>query len=147
MRIFGFIAAGLAGGTLLLSASACGQKKITECNNLIQVINTGVQSLEKGGKLQADDGGANANLKTMADAMDKVAVDASKVELTVPELKKFSGDYQGMAKDVAKAAREMLAAADAKDVKRMNDAQTAMEKAVKQEDPLVDSINKFCQGP
>jgi hypothetical protein len=146
MRIHAFLVAGISGAALLFTA-ACGQKKITECNNLIQVINTGVQSLEKGGKGQGDDGGANSDLKAVADAMDKVAVDASKVDLSVPELKKFSSDYQGMAKDVAKYAREMLAASDVKDVKRMSDAQTAMEKAVKQEDPLVDSINKFCQAP
>jgi hypothetical protein len=145
MRYYGFIAAGLL-GSLLLVGGGCGQKKISECNNLIQVINTGVQSLEKGGKITGDDGGVN-DLKTMADSMEKVAGDAAKVELTIPDLKKFSGDYQAMAKDVAKAAREMATAAQAKDMKKMSEAQQAMEKAVKQEDPLVDSINKFCQAP
>jgi hypothetical protein len=135
----------LAGGLLVL-LPGCGQKKITECNNLIQVINTGVQSLEKGGKIPGEDGGVN-DLKAMADAMHKVAGDPAKVELTIPELKQYSGSYQAMAKDVAKAARSMAEAAGAKDLKRMSDAQAAMEKAVKQEDPLVDSINKFCQAP
>jgi hypothetical protein len=146
MRYTTFATAGIAAGVLLLGVTACGQKKITECNNLVQVINTGVQGLEKGGKVPSEDGGVT-DLKSMADAMDKVAGDAARVELTVPELKKFSGDYQLMAKDVAKAAREMAAAAQAKDMKKMSDAQAAMEKAVKQEDPLVDSINKFCQSP
>lgn len=129
-----------------LVALGCGQKKINECNALIGVINTGVQNLEKSGKIAGDPSGVG-ELKSMADAMDKVAADAAKVELSIPELKKYSTDYQAMAKDVAKAARDMATAAEAKDANKINAAQAAMEKAVKAEDPLVDSINKFCQAP
>ena len=86
----------------------------------------------------------------MADAMDKVAGDAAKVELTIPELKKFSAEYQSMVKEVSKAARDLAAASDSKDKDaggKVAAANAAMEKAVKQEDPLVDGINKFCQAP
>ena len=71
----------------------------------------------------------------------------SAIKLTIPELTKYSTEYQNMAKEVAKAARDMSAAAEAKDPEKINAAQAAMEKAVKQEDPLVDGINKFCQAP
>jgi hypothetical protein len=134
----------LLAGPLVISG--CGQKKVTECNNLIKVINTGVQSLEKGTKAAEDPSGV-VELKAMADAMDKVAADAAKVELTIPELQKYSQDYQTMAKEVATVAREMATAADEKDPAKVSAAQERMEKAVKQEDPLVDSINKFCQEP
>lgn len=139
-------AALLLGAGLLTLASGCGQSKISECNALIEVINKGVQSLEKGQKAGADPTGV-ADLKAMAEAMDKVAADAAAVKLTIPELQKFSNDYQGMAKEVAKAARDMAGAAEAKEPDKINAAQTSMEKAVKQEDPLVDGINKFCQAP
>ncbi len=129
-----------------LGAAGCGQKKVTECNALIQVINQGVQSLEKGPKGETDAKGI-AELNTMAAAMDKVGADAAKVELTIPELKKLSADYQVMAKEVAKASREMAAAAEANDAAKISTAEAAMQKAVKQEDPLVDGINKFCQAP
>jgi ABC-type Zn uptake system ZnuABC Zn-binding protein ZnuA len=146
MRNQSVLSCAIVGAALLLGATACGQKKIGECNQLIEVINKGVESLNKSPKGGADPTGA-ADLKSMADAMDKVAGDAAKVELTIPELKKYSAEYQTMAKDVAKAAREMAAAAEAKDLAKINSAQTALDKAVKQEDPLVDSINKFCQAP
>jgi len=136
-----FLVGGIVAGT-----AVCGQKKVTECNSLIKVINTGVQSLEKGSKA-ADDPSGVVELKAMADAMDKVAGDAAKVELTVPELKKFADDYQKMAKEVAAAAREMATAADEKAPAKVSSAQERMEKAVKEEDPLVDGINKFCQDP
>jgi hypothetical protein len=139
-------AALLLGAGLLTLASGCGQSKISECNALIEVINKGVQSLEKGQKAGADPTGV-ADLKAMAESMDKVAADAAAVKLTIPELQKFSSDYQGMAKEVAKAARDMAGAAEAKEPDKINAAQTSMEKAVKQEDPLVDGINKFCQAP
>lgn len=146
MRTLDLVPGGLLTVALLLGAGACGQKKITECNNLIQVINAGVQNLEKGTKAAGDETGV-AELKSMADAMDKVADDAAKVDITIPELKKYETEYQTMARDVAKAAREMAAAAQSKDMAKLNAAQSAMEKAVKQEDPLVDSINKYCQAP
>jgi enoyl-[acyl-carrier-protein] reductase (NADH) len=83
----------------------------------------------------------------MADTMEAVAADAAKVELTIPELKKLSQDYQTMAKEVAKAGREMVAAADSQDFAKVNTAKAAVEKAVKEEDPIVESINKFCHAP
>jgi methyl-accepting chemotaxis protein len=137
--------AALALGSLL-ALGACGPSKVSECNELIAVINKGIESLEKGQKAGADPSGT-AELKAMADAMDKVADEASKVNTTIPELKDFSGKYQQMAKDVAKSAREMAEAADGKDLEKMSKAQAAMETAVKQEDPLVDGINKFCGAP
>jgi hypothetical protein len=145
MRIQLTIAGALAALGLLFGASACGQKKIAECNSLIEVINKGVQSLENAPK--AADPGGTADFKAMAETMDKVAADAAKVELSIPELKKYSTEYQTMAKDVAKAARDMAVAAEAKDMAKLTAAQAAMDKSVKQEDPLVDSINKFCQAP
>jgi hypothetical protein len=126
--------------------AGCGQQKVNQCNALIQVINTGVQSLEKSPKVEGDTAGS-ADLKVMADTMDKVASDAAKVPLTIPELKKFSAEYQSMAKDVSKAARDMGAAADAKDQKKVAAAQAALEEAVKREDPLITSINTFCGAP
>jgi methyl-accepting chemotaxis protein len=126
--------------------TGCGQKKVTECNSLIEVINRGVESLEQGRKAAGESGGVE-ELRAMADAMDKVAEDAGKVELTLEELKAFSGEYQGMAKEVSQAARDLAKAAEEKDAKKINEAEDAMHTAVKAEDPLVDRINKFCQAP
>jgi hypothetical protein len=143
------LAAGLAG---------CGQKKITECNGLVTVINAGVVSLEKAPKNEADPTGVS-DLRAMADSMDRVGGEAAAVQLTLPELKKLRDDYQRMAKDIAKAERELATAAQdqaaagsdpdkkAQSLTRRTAAEATLDTAVKQEDPLVDSINKFCQVP
>ena len=83
----------------------------------------------------------------MADAMDKVAVEAGSVQLTLPELKKLRDEYQKMVKDIARAERELASAAQEKDQARRSAADTSLDVAVKQEDPLVDQINKYCQAP
>jgi hypothetical protein len=141
------IAVGIAGmGLAALAGAGCGQKKIAECNALVQVINAGVVKLEKAPKNEADPSGVS-DLRGMADAMDKVAADAAGVELTLPDLKKMRDDYQRMAKDIARAERDLAAAAQDRDAARRAAAETALDGAVKQEDPLVDSINKYCQAP
>ncbi len=157
MRNTGILPLSLA-ALLAVAATGCGQKKITECNAVVQVINAGVVSLEKAPKSESDPTGVS-DLRAMADAMDKVAGDASSVQLTLPELKKLRDDYQRMAKDIAKAERELATAAQdqasagsepekkAAALTRRNAAETTLDTAVKQEDPLVDSINKFCQAP
>lgn len=127
---------------LALVCASCGQGKITQCNALIGVINKGVKNID-GNKGPADASG----LKTVADTMDQIAAEAAQVKLSVAELQKFSTDYQGMAREVATAARAMAGALDAKDSGNVSNAQTAMEKAVKQEDALIEGINSFCQAP
>lgn len=130
----------------VLAASGCGQKKIAECNAVVQVINAGVVSLEKAPKNEADPSGVS-DLRAMADAMDKIAADAASVQLTLPELRKLRDDYQKMAKDIAKAERELASAAQDRDTARRTTAESTLDAAVKQEDPLVDQINKYCQAP
>ena len=110
------------------------------------MINAGVVSLEKAPKNEADPSGVS-DLRSMADAMDKVAADAASVQLTLPKLARLRDDYQKMAKDIAKAERELAAAAQARDVARRQAAEGTLDAAVKQEDPLVDQINQLCQAP
>ena len=122
----------------------CAQKRVAECNALIVVINSGVQGLEKTPKVENDPTGVS-DLKAMAERMDKVAGETASVPVTLPEVKKFSADYQKMAKDIARAERELAAAAETRDAAKRATAEQSLDAAVKQEDPLVDSINKFCQ--
>jgi hypothetical protein len=146
MRYQVTIAAVVAVTGLIVGAGGCGQRKLSECNALVDVINKGVASLERSQKAGTDSNAAT-EIKPVADAMDKVAQDAAQVKLTIPELQKFSADYQAMAKEVAKAAREMAGAVEANNQEKITSAQAALDKAVKQEDPLVESINKFCHDP
>lgn len=129
-----------------LALVGCGKNKVTQCNALVQVLNTGAQSLEKAEKSSADPESA-ASLRAVADAMEKTAADAEKAPVSLPELKKYSADYQAMAREVAKSAREMADAAEKKDSEKVAQANAALEKAAKQEEPIIEGLNKFCQAP
>ena len=135
----------LVGTAGVVGTTGCGPSRVAECNRLVGVVNQGVTSLDQGMKATSDPSGVT-ELRAMADAMEKAAVDAGKVELSIAELKDFSKRYQDMAREVARSARDMAAAVDAKDAAKMSAAQESMEKAVKSEDALVDGINKFCGG-
>jgi len=131
-----------------LTASGCGdQKKIKECNALIGVINAGVEKVQKGTAASPDGGTPVSELRALADGMDVVVKDTEKLELSLGELKQFAQDYKAMTTEIAAAARELAIAVDAVDMEKLSAGQARMEAAVKREDPLVDSINKFCQTP
>ena len=133
-------------GALLLGG--CGdQKKIKECNALIAVINTGVEKVQKGTAASPDGGTPVSELRALADEMDAVVQDAAKLELSLAELKQLAQDYKAMTTEIAASARELAAAVDAVDMEKLSAGQARMEAAVKREDPLIDSINKFCQTP
>jgi hypothetical protein len=157
---------------LLAAAAGCGQKKITECNAVVGMINNAVVGLERTPKNEADPTGLS-DLRAMADAMDKVASDIGAIQITLPELKKLRDRYQNMATDIAKAERDLASAHQDKSkaerdlastaqdparrsaaeqtleaaVKRRTAADATLDTVVKQEDPLVDQINKYCQAP
>jgi hypothetical protein len=139
------------GWVVLLSAASltgCGeQKKIKECNALVGVINAGVEKIQKGTSASPDAGTAVADLRALAEEMDGIAGEAGKLEPTLPDLQNLNKDYQGMAAEVAAAARDLANAVDNVDVEKMSKAQERMDQAVKREDPIIDAINKFCQTP
>jgi capsule polysaccharide export protein KpsE/RkpR len=139
------IIGGLALAALLASTAGCSQRKVTECNALIKVIND-VAALEKApAKAESDPSGVGEVL-AMAEAMDKAAKEseAASSQFTVPEIKKLSAEYQKMVKEVARAEREIAAAHQARDLVKKAAAEQALDTVVKQEDPLIDGINKFC---
>jgi hypothetical protein len=138
----------VAAAVAFLSAAtgACGQSKITECNALVDVLNKGAQDIHARTNAITSKPEAIAEYKALAESAEKVADDASKVEIRNPELKKLSSDYQTTLRAFASAARE-IAAADAKDIPKMNAAANTIEKVGKEEEQLVGDINKFCQTP
>ena len=131
---------------LAIAIGACGQSKIAECNALVGVLNTGAQDIHARTNAITSKPEAIAEYKALAEAAEKVADSASKVDLRSPELKKLASDYQATMREFAKAARE-IADANAKDIPKMNAAANTIEKVGKDEEQLVADINKFCQAP
>src|SRR5262245_55369972 len=83
-------------------------------------------------------------LRMLAAALEKTDEEASRVELTVPELQGARSEYLAMVRAVAKSARDIADAAEAKDVAGIAKGQAAMEEATRLEDAVVNRINRIC---
>lgn len=132
------------------AARAAPEEKSRQCEALIDVINQGLRALariQEDGSDPTDPRDVMAMATATATAMDEVVATAARVPLTIPELQQASQEYRAMAAAVAKAAREMAAAAKAQDGAAIKAAQSAMRRAVVREDPLVDGLNELCKDP
>jgi hypothetical protein len=123
-------------------AQAATGAKAQECEAFIGVLNMGVTRIEEIASAPQD---AATDLGRMADTMNAMADACNKLELTVPELLAFQKRYHAMGKKMAKAAYDMIDAAKAKNKAQVESAQKRLDEVTKEEDPLVDQINSFCQ--
>ena len=141
---------GIAGWAALLLAVAvtstgCGSDvKSTECAAFVAVVNDGLTKVQKAISTSPDE---SQPLHLLADEMDAIAERAAATKLSLPKLQKLSSDYQALAKEVAKAAREFATAVENIDREKMKVAQGHISAAVDKEDPLIQEINHFCQTP
>jgi hypothetical protein len=132
----------LLGALLLLAACS---KKAPECDSITKTINPVANKLEKAGAaLDKTDAPAvlMKAMNDMAQLCNGAAADLAKLPLTVPELQKFSTDYQGLMKDAAGAART---AADL--AKSYADADKASTKNTKDIEASAERLTKACANP
>ncbi len=131
-----------------LAGMGCGeQKKVKECSAFVATVNDGVDRVTKTINTVPDSGTAVSELRSLADEMDVLSEETKKVQISLPDLKKFAERYQAMNADIATSARELATAVDAVDRENMTKAQATLDQAVKREGPLIEELNKFCQTP
>jgi hypothetical protein len=132
------------------AAKQLEERKLAECNALIEVINTGVAALEgapqSSSRTMRSSQPAVDDLTVMAAMMEEIASAAAKVQVTTPELERLSGEYQTMARQVGAGARALITAARAHDAAGVQAAHETVKRAAAREDPIVDEINEFCQS-
>jgi hypothetical protein len=129
-------------GVATLCLCAC-DGKTRQCNRLISVINKEQEPLKKSPpKLDEP-----ASLRSFADTLDAVGKQVAAVELADEELLEYRDSYGKMAKDLAKVARDMANAVEAKDVSKQSEAGKTMSTFEGRENDLVGGLNGYCQGP
>ena len=141
------IVASLALSAVLFTSACAERKKIGDCNALIGVMNGAVDRIQHGARPAGDAGAGGKELRELATSMDQVAEQTGKLVLSVPELQQHAKDYQAMLRDIASASRELATALEKVDDEQMKGAQTKLESAVQREEPLVETVNKFCRAP
>ena len=142
-------------GFILLSVGFFGcDKKIPECESIVKVISPSAERLKKVTAEPTDTPEQmTAQLQEIAKVSTETASELGKLKLTVPELQKFSTDYQSMAKDMADASTEVanlqksFDSADALETaKKLKGSFEKMDSVQKREGPLIDGLSKFCTG-
>jgi hypothetical protein len=116
--------------------------QVGECDSLIGAVNKVVSMVEAKSESSA---GAAQELTGMADAMYDASSRLSKLHFTSQELLELSTRYRAMIDAVASAAGDLSEAIAAQDPTGEDAARAAMDRAVAQEDGVVDAINRYCQ--
>ena len=117
----------------------------TECTTLIDVLNAGVERVQKMSLTGASAGAAADELVAMAKALDELALETARLDIKSPDLARMSADYQSTTRKLAEAARDMAAAVKAHDERALEDAHQKLVRAKAAEHPLVESINHYCE--
>ena len=135
--------------TLALAPLGCGKmKKTQECNAFIDKVNTSLPEIQKAANTNSDDPKASAAaMRKVAELYDKLGTDISGQEIGTDELKKFATEYNQMCSKASCAAKKVAEAFETTDLAKAESAKKELDEVEKQEDTLVDSINKFCQTP
>lgn len=120
------------------------ETKVAQCNKLTQVANAASAEFQTMGKSNNPD--KLAQLATAADRLDQYIQNMSAVELKDEKLVGFKGRFIQMYGEIRDASRALVTAAKAKDQKGAQSAFTKMTSGVKQESPLVNEVNQYCQA-
>jgi hypothetical protein len=85
------------------------------------------------------------DMEQLAKAYDQLAVDIGAMDFKSATLEKYATEYREMCAKAASSARQVGNAIRTKNVKQAETAEKDFGKIVKQEDELVDRINRLCR--
>lgn len=118
-------------------------KKVEECNTVIDKINASVEKLKKAEKTPAGKPEQMAkDLKAYAEVAKAEAGELGKIKVTTPELQKYVEEYQKMAQEVADAALEVANASESL-AKMVGD----LEKIQKDWEAKMKDVQSACSTP
>jgi hypothetical protein len=86
-------------------------------------------------------------MRKVAELYDKLGTDIGGQEIGTADLKKFATEYNQMCAKASGAAKKVAEAFETTDLAKAESAKKELDEVEKQEDTLVDNINKFCQTP
>lgn len=127
---------------IIATAAGCASPKRDECRTVTTMMNATADRVDKAQSSPLDPSG----LKALAEVLDKSAVQAEALRLTVPEVQKQAKAYAELTREVARTAREMATAGETGDRTKAEAANRTMEQAVAKEPQLVADVNKVCLG-
>lgn len=129
-----------------LLAVSCGQSRISQCNQMIQVANQAVSEAKiVTNGVQEDNPQAEA-MREAAAVMDKASVEMDGIELTDETLQNYQANFVSMYRKTSQAMRDFAQAFEQKDRQAAEAAQMSLQQATTPEKQLVDNLNAYCSG-
>lgn len=128
---------------LSLVAAGCSQSKVSQCRELIDVINTAVTDLQT--VTQSPEASNDPeSLVKIAEAADRAVGSMQTVELKDEELQAFQQRFITMYTETGAASRAIYDAVNSQNPEAAQQAVGQLEAATNEEEPLVNEVNTYC---
>jgi hypothetical protein len=131
---------------VVAATSGCARyKRAKECDAFIRQVNAALRDVDQAAKSEKAPA-KPSEMRELGDRYAKLSQDVAQMEISTPELKKLSEDYQKMADRAAKAARSIAEAIEKRDLEQAKAQNDEFDAVSKQETALVARINGLCKG-
>lgn len=142
--------------SIALFINSCSENKVSQCQRLIRVVNTGTSLIDKNKGTQVI-----TSIQLSKD-LEFVTKSIGELKLTDPKLKKFQSGFvkifQNLSQAIAKAGRALgatkTAEASVSGREKIQKARAEIDSTLttattlgKQSDTLVNEMNKYCSQP
>ncbi|WP_446406006.1 hypothetical protein [Coleofasciculus sp. C1-SOL-03] len=129
-----------------LFAVSCGQSRVAQCNQMIQVANQAVSDAKVVTHGLQEDNPQAETMRQAAAVMDKAATEMNAIEVTDETLQDYQDSFANMYRDMSQAMRDFAVAFEQKDRQAAEAAQMKLQQATTPEKQLVDDLNAYCSG-
>jgi hypothetical protein len=124
---------------------ASDEPSVKECTAFTGKVNETLRKvLELTQRQSSSQSDLVSDMDELAATYDRLAVDIGALDLQSKTLEKYATEYREMCAKAASAARQVGNAVRTKNAKQAESAEKDFDKIVKQEDELVDRINRLC---
>jgi DNA repair protein RadC len=131
--------------SLGLITASCGPSKVSQCNELIQVINTAVSEVQA--VTQGPEASTNPEaLVQIADTADRAVDQMQQVELQDEQLVEYQQSFISMYQETSAASRAIYEASQNQNLEAAQTALGQLQAATAPEPVLVNNVNTYCGG-
>lgn len=125
-----------------LVSTSCGESKAAQCNRLIEVANSAVESVQEVISTSAQED-PNAMLEIAATA-DQATGSMQELDLQDETLQSYQQRFITMYTETSAATRSLVEAVNAKNSTGAEQAYNQLQAATGQENTLVTEVNEYC---
>ncbi|MFP4099924.1 MAG: hypothetical protein ACLFWZ_04915 [Coleofasciculus sp.] len=129
-----------------LLAVSCGQSKVAQCNQMIQVANQAVSDAKVVTSAVQEDNPQAEAMRQAAAVMDKASEEMNAIDVTDETLQDYQASFVSMYRDTSQAMLNFAVAFEQKDRQGAETAQMSLQQATTPEKQLVDNLNAYCSG-